>query len=101
MTAFIVEHRDEYGVEPICRVAPSTYHERVASRRDPSRLSPRVQRDEAMKPEVRRVFDANFKVYGVGKVWRQMEGVAWKVRQTTLRTNSQGTLRRRGYPAAD
>ena len=29
------------------------------------------------------------------------EGVAWKVRQTTLRTNSQGTLRRRGYPAAD
>lgn len=87
MTAFIVEHRDEYGVEPICRVAPSTYHERVASRRDPSRLSPRVQRDEAMKPEVRRVFDANFKVYGVGKVWRQMqregfdiEGIAWMVR---------------------
>lgn len=30
-----------------------------------------------------------------------IEGVAWKVRQTTLRTNSQGTLRRRGYPAAD
>ena len=30
-----------------------------------------------------------------------LEGVAWKVRQTTLRTNSQGTLRRRGYPAAD
>ena len=55
MTSFIDEHRGEYGVEPICRVlpiAPSTYHERVASRRDPSRLSPRAQRDEAMKPEV-------------------------------------------------
>ena len=68
MTAFIDEHRDEYGVEPICRVlpiAPSTYHERVAQRRDPSRLSPRAQRDEAMKLEVRRVFEANFKVYGV------------------------------------
>jgi hypothetical protein len=68
MTSFIEEHRGEYGVEPICRVlpiAPSTYHERVAQRRDPSRLSPRSQRDEAMKPEVQRVFDANFKVYGV------------------------------------
>jgi hypothetical protein len=34
MIAFIDEHRDAYGVEPICRVlpiAPSTYHERVAS----------------------------------------------------------------------
>ena len=76
MTSFIDEHRGEYGVEPICRVlpiAPSTYHERVAQRRDPSRLSPRAQRDEAMKPEVQRVFDANFKVYGYRKVWRQMQ----------------------------
>jgi len=75
MTSFIDEHRGDYGVEPICRVlpiAPSTYHERVAQRRDPSRLSSRAQRDEAMKPEVRRLFDANFKVYGVRKVWRQM-----------------------------
>lgn len=43
----------------------------MAQRRDPSRLSPRAQRDKAIKPEVRRVFDANFKVYGVRKVWRQ------------------------------
>ena len=58
MIAFIDEHRGDYGVEPICRVlpiAPSTYHERVAQRRDPSRLSARAQRDEAMKAEVRRV----------------------------------------------
>jgi transposase InsO family protein len=58
MTSFIDEHRGDYGVEPICRVlpiAPSTYHERVAQRRDPSRLSPRAQRDEAMKPEVERL----------------------------------------------
>lgn len=76
MTSFIDEHRGEYGVEPICRVrpmAPSTYHECVAQRRDPWCLSPPVQRDDAMKPEVRRVFDANFKVYGVRKVWRQMQ----------------------------
>lgn len=64
MTAFIDEHRDVYGVEPICRVlpiAPSSYRERVAQRRD-----------QDLKPEVVRVFAENFGVYGVRKVWRQM-----------------------------
>jgi len=87
MTAFIDDHRGEYGVEPICRVlpiAPSTYHERVAQRRDPSRLSPRAQRDEAMKPEVRRMFDANFKVYGVRKVWRQMQREGFDIARCTV-----------------
>ncbi|WP_425506377.1 IS3 family transposase [Stakelama sediminis] len=87
MTSFIDEHRSEYGVEPICRVlpiAPSTYHERVAQRRDPSRLSSRAQRDEAMKPEVRRVFDANFKVYGVRKVWRQMQREGFDIARCTV-----------------
>lgn len=48
MIAFINEHREAYGVEPICRVlpiAPSTYHEHVAQRRDSSRMSARAQRD--------------------------------------------------------
>jgi len=76
MIAFIDEHRDAYGVEPICRVlpiAPSSYHERVAQRRDPGRRSARSQRDEVLKPEVMRVFEENFGVYGVRKVWRQMQ----------------------------
>jgi len=76
MIAFIDEHRDAYGVEPICRVlpiAPSSYHERVAQRRDPGRRSVRSQRDEVLKPEVMRVFAENFGVYGVRKVWRQMQ----------------------------
>ena len=58
MIAFIDEHRDVYGVEPICRVlpiAPSTCHERVAKRRDPSRLSERARQDMALKPEIARV----------------------------------------------
>ncbi|MEC3947647.1 IS3 family transposase [Sphingobium sp. HWE2-09] len=80
MIAFIDDHRDAYGVEPICRVlpiAPSTYHERVAQRQDPTRLSARARRDAALKPEIARVFAENFAVYGVRKVWRQMmrEGV--------------------------
>lgn len=63
---------------------PSTYHERVAQRRDPTRLSPRAQRDAAMKVEVRRVFDANFKVYGVRKVWRKMQRESFDIARCTV-----------------
>ena len=87
MTAFIDEHRDAYGVEPICRVlpiAPSTYRERVAQRRDPERLSVRVRRDQDLKPEVVRVFAENFGVYGVRKVWRQMNREGFAVARCTV-----------------
>ncbi len=87
MTAFIDDHREEYGIEPICRVlpiAPSTYHEHVAQRRDPSRLSARAQRDQALKPEVLRVFAENFGVYGVRKVWRQMNREGFTVARCTV-----------------
>ena len=75
MIAFIDDHREAYGVEPICKVlpiAPSTYHDHVAKRRDPARLSARARRDAAQRVEVRRVFEENFSVYGVRKVWRQL-----------------------------
>jgi len=71
MTACIDEHREVYGIEPICRVLPialSTYHERVAQRRDPGRLSPRTRRNQDLKPEVVHVFAENFGVFGVRKV---------------------------------
>ena len=87
MIAFIDEHRDAYGVEPICRVlpiAPSSYHECVAQRRDPGRQSARSQRDEVLKPEVMRVFAENFGVYGVRKVWRQMQREGFDVARCTV-----------------
>ena len=76
MISFVDAYRDEHGVEPICKVlpiAPSTYHDHAAKRLDPSKLSARAKRDAAAKPEVQRVFDENFQVYGVRKVWRQMQ----------------------------
>src|SRR5215216_3270253 len=81
MIAFIDDYRDVYGVEPICKVlpiAPSTYHAHVARRDDPEKLPRRAKRDAALKTEIRRVFDENFRVYGVRKVWRQLarEGIA-------------------------
>ncbi len=80
MVDFIEAHRDAHGVEPICGVlpiAPSTYFDHLAKRADPARLSDRARRDEALRPEIRRVFEENWRVYGVRKVWRQLrrEGV--------------------------
>ena len=80
MIAFIDEHRDAYGVEPICKllpIAPSTYHAHAARRADPSKLPARARRDTALKVEIRRVFEENFRVYGARKVWRQLgrEGI--------------------------
>ena len=81
MIAFIDDHRAVYGVEPICRVlpiAPSTYHAHAARRADPAAaLGPRAARRGSAR-EIRRVWEENFQVYGVRKVWRQLrrEGIA-------------------------
>ena len=75
MIGLIDDHREAYGVEPICKVlpiAPSTYHDHVAKRRDPAKLSARAKRDQALRPEIARVFAENFAVYGTRKVWRQL-----------------------------
>jgi len=75
MISFVDAYRDDHGVEPICKVlpiAPSTYHAHAARRARPETAPPRVKRDAQLKPEIRRVFEENFKVYGVRKVWRQL-----------------------------
>ena len=87
MIAFIDDHRGAYGVEPICRVlpiAPSTYHAHAAGRADPARLSTRARRDDALKPEVQRVFEENFRVYGVRKIWRQLQRKGVSVARCTV-----------------
>jgi putative transposase len=80
MASFIDEHREAYGVEPICAVlpiAPSMYYEHKARQADPDRLPARAKRDAVLQVDVRRVWDENFQVYGVHKVWVQLnrEGI--------------------------
>jgi len=87
MIAFIDDHRQAHGVEPICRVlpiAPSTYHTHVARRADPSRLPDRIRREADLKVEIRRVFEQNFRVYGVRKVWRQLRREGFSVARCTV-----------------
>ena len=87
MIAFIDDHRGAYGVEPICKVlpiAPSTYYAQVARRADPTKRSARARSDAALTIEIRRVFDGNFQVYGVRKVWRQLRREGFDVARCTV-----------------
>jgi len=87
MVAFIDAERAEHGVEPICeelQIAPSTYYEHRARQTDPQRLPPRVQRDRVLAPEIRRVHEENFGVYGARKVWRQLHREAFVVARCTV-----------------
>jgi transposase InsO family protein len=87
MISFIDEHRSVLGVEPICRllpIAPSTYYEVIAKRTDVDRLTARERNDIAMKVEIRRVFNENFQVYGVRKVWRQLQREGFDIARCTV-----------------
>ena len=87
MVAFIDAHREMYGVEPICAVlpiAPSTYYEQKARQADPRRQPARVQREARLRPEIQRVWQANRRVYGAKKVWKQLNRETIPVARCTV-----------------
>ena len=82
MIAYIDGNRHRYGVEPICSVlqfAPRTYY---AAKARP--LSARAIRDAVLKPEIVRVHRDNFGVYGVDKVWAQLNREGVRVARCTV-----------------
>ena len=105
MVDFIDEHREEHGVEQICRVlpiSPSTYHGWCAKRREPSRRPERTKRDEALCAEIQRVYDENLRVYGARKVWRQLLREGHQVARCTVerlmqKLGLQGAIRGRRF----
>ena len=84
---FIDQHKDRFGVEPICRVltehgakiAPNTYY--TAKKRPPSA---RVKRDGQLKVEIGRVHAENLSVYGADKVWTQLNLEGIRVARCTV-----------------
>jgi transposase InsO family protein len=97
MTAFIDDHRNAYGVEPICAVlpiAPSTYYEQKARQADASRLPERARRDAALKVEIKRVWNENRQVYGARKVWRQLLREGFSVARCTVERLMRQTVER-------
>ena len=65
-------------------IAPPTSYEHLARRADPARLSDRARRDEALRPEILRVFEENGRVQGVRKVWRQLGREGFDVARYTV-----------------
>lgn len=59
------------------QVAPSAYRRHAARQRNPERRSARAKRDEMLVAHIQRAWEANLRVYGADKVWKQMnrEGV--------------------------
>jgi len=87
MTAFVDDHREDYGVEPICAelpIAPSTYYEQKARQADPSRIPARVRRDAVLCKQIERVWDKSRKLYGARKVWRQLHRESIKVARCSV-----------------
>jgi putative transposase len=80
-------HRATHGVESICKslqIAPSGYWRHAARQRDPALRSERAKRDEQLSPHVQRVWDDNMRVYGVDKVYKQMNREAIAVARCTV-----------------
>lgn len=79
---FITEHKERWGVEPICRelqVAPSSYYAAVNRP-----VSARRRRDESLKVAIRRVWDEHRRVYGADKVWAQLKREGIPVARCTV-----------------
>src|SRR5581483_10039435 len=87
MVAFIDEHREGYGVEPICAVlpiAPSTYYQHKAVERYPALRPERVRRDAELRVEIQRVYQDSHRLYGARKVWRQLRREGVRVARCTV-----------------
>ena len=54
------------------QVAPSAYRRHAARQRNPELRSARAKRDDWLMRHIERVWQANLKVYGAEKVWKQM-----------------------------
>ena len=90
---FISEHREVYGVEPICKVlpiAPSTYYEHKTRESHPESAPPRVRRDAFLRDKIKRVWDENFEVYGARKVWRELNREGIRVARCTVERLMRG-----------
>jgi len=93
MKPFVDEHRDRFGVEPVCKalqVAPSAYWREAARSRQPALGPMRRQRDAALLPEIQRVWNGNMRVYGADKVWKQLRRESFAVARCTVERLMRG-----------
>jgi len=100
VSAFIEEHRERFGVEPICStlgVSASAYYERASGRR-----SARVVDDERLLHRISELHDANYAAYGYRRTWKALQRTGEdvgrdRVRRLMRQKGIQGA-KRRGKP---
>jgi putative transposase len=70
VSAFIEEHRERFGVEPICEtlgVSASAYYERATGRR-----SARATEDERLLAVISELHERNYLAYGSRRMWKAL-----------------------------
>ncbi len=104
MIRFIDEHRDQFGVEAICRVlraavrgftSPSRGY-RAAKRRLPSA---RRLRDELLVPEISRLHAENYGVYGRRKMYALLRRQGWDIGRDQTDSSPRRRRRREVLPS--
>ena len=100
MSAFIDQHRDRFGVEPICRtlgVSASAFYERATGQR-----SARAVEDERLLARIEQIHAANYSAYGYRRTWKALLRAGEivgrdRVKRLMRQTGIQGA-KRRGKP---
>lgn len=100
MSSYIEEHRQRFGVEPICRtlgVSASAYYERRTGRR-----SARAIEDDRLLTQIKEVHERNYCAYGYRRTWialrRAGEEVGRGRVQRLMRQAGIQGAKRRGKP---
>jgi putative transposase len=100
VSTFIEEHRERFGVEPICStlgVSASAYYERASGRR-----SSRQIEDERLLARIRELHEANYCAYGYRRTWKALlragENVGRDRVRRLMRQNAIQGAKRRGKP---
>ena len=82
MSTFIDQHRDRFGVEPLCREIEASASAYRARRTQPPSM--RARRDEHLLRAIRRVHAASGGVYGQLKVWDELRDQGIRVARCTV-----------------
>jgi transposase InsO family protein len=100
VSAYIEEHRERFGVEPICcvlGVSASAYYERASGGR-----SARSIDDERLLARISELHEANYSAYGYRRTWKALlragEDVGRDRVKRLMRQNAIQGAKRRGKP---
>jgi len=100
VSAFIEEHRERFGVEPICEtlgVSASAYYQRATGQRSARQID-----DERLLAVIGELHEANYYAYGSRRMWKALrrsgEQVGRSRVERLMRQNGIQGAKRRGKP---